>query len=83
MVLRFEVGGLEGEDLGERGRRRVIGKRRVLLEELGKPGCGEGVFGGYVYGWAPQAVGRRELGRKEEGKKELGFAGAAENGRSV
>lgn len=34
----------------------------MVFEELSEPGCGERVFGGDIYGWAREAMGRRELG---------------------
>lgn len=53
----------------------------MVFQELGEPDCGERMFGGDIYGWAREAMGRRKLAREKEGKEELGLAGAAENER--
>lgn len=86
VVLGFEVGGLEGEDVGERGGIVGIGggeEEVVGLEELGQTRGREGVLGRDVEGWAGEAVRRGELGGEEEEEEELGFAGAAGGGGGV
>ena len=83
VVLRFEVGGLQREDVGEGGGRCAAGEggeEGVRAEELGQARGGEGVLGRDVECGAGEPVGRGELRGEEEGEEELGLAGAAWEG---
>ncbi len=66
VLLRFEIGGLEGEDFGQRRGRGPNGEERVGAEDLGETVCGEGVFGRDIQGWAREAAGRGELRGEEK-----------------
>lgn len=50
----------------------------MFKKDLREAGCGKGVLGGDVDGWAGKTVGWGKLGGKEEGEEELCFACAAE-----